>query len=429
MKRTIAVHLGERPEPIGVLLSNKDGARESAIFEYTLNWLEDVQRFPLDPSLPLIRGPQFHKAGREGSIFHPAIADTEPDGWAKVVILRDHAKRRAAAREVDAQLPPVQGSLEFLLAVDDQSRIGALRFRDEAGIFCRAREAGRRTTPAAIELRQLVESTRAVELNQETAADLVILRGRGTSLGGLRPKCTLIDHEGRLAIGKFPSVNDTGAVTKAEVLALRLAAAAGIDAAIASLTLSDETPVAVIRRFDRDAAGARIMYVSAATLLGVDRGAPEQHSYAEIVDAIRQHGADAQRDVEELYRRIAFSILITNVDDHLHNHGFLHVESGKWRLSPAFDLNPFPERERELKTWITEESGPSASIESLRSAAAYFGLRPARAAVVIGAVEAAVGRWRTVGGGLGMTSAELDHFEDAFEHSERAAARSVRTQL
>jgi len=110
------------------------------------------------------------------------------------------------------------------------------------------------------------------------------------------------------------------------------------------------------------------MYVSAATLLGIDVGAPTEHTYTEIVDAIRQHGADAQADIEELWRRIAFSILINNVDDHLHNHGFLHVAKDLWRLSPAFDINPFPERQRELKTWISEEAGPAASIDALMAA-------------------------------------------------------------
>lgn len=425
MKRTIAVHLGERPQPVGMLQYNRQGARENAIFEYAPDWLTDAARFALDPTLPLVRGPQFHKAVRDGSLFHPCIADTEPDGWGRTVILRDHAKRRTAARDAGEQLPPIEGGLDFLLAVDDHSRLGALRFRDEDGVFRRARAEGRRTTPPVIDLRDLIASTRAVELNQETLADLSLLLGHGTSPGGLRPKCTMTDGAGRLAIGKFPSVHDSRAVTKAEVLALHLATAAGINAAEATLAMSDETPVAVIRRFDRGVGGGRIMYVSAATMLGVDRGAPGQHSYTEIVDVLRQHGADVQRDTDELFRRIAFSILITNVDDHLHNHGFLHVEAGKWRLSPAFDVNPFPERERELKTWITDESGPEASIDTLLSAAEYFGIRGGRAGAIIGEVEAAVASWRATGRTLGMTNAELDQFTDAFEHGERAAARKV----
>jgi serine/threonine-protein kinase HipA len=276
-----------------------------------------------------------------------------------------------------------------------------------------------------VELAHLLAASRAVETNTETAADLAYLRGRGTSLGGLRPKCTVVDDDGRLSVGKFPSVNDERAVTKGEVLALRLAAAAGINAAQAQLINSDGTPVALIRRFDRPDGGGRLMYVSAATMLGAEPGDPGEHAYTEIVDALRQHGSQSQSDIEELWRRIAFSILITNVDDHLMNHGFLHVDRGQWRLAPAFDINPFPERVRELKTWISEDAGPEASIDALMSVIAYFRIANARAKALLRQVEVAVGRWREEGRALGMTENELEQFVDAFEHSERAAARKL----
>lgn len=214
---------------------------------------------------------------------------------------------------------------------------------------------------------------------------------------------------------------DERAVTKGEVLALRLAADAGINAAEARLVFSDGSPVTLIRRFDR-VAGGRILYVSAATLLGVEADDPSDHTYAEIADALRVHGADARADIEELWRRIAFSIL-TNVDDHLHNHGLLHVEFGKWRLAPAFDVNPFPDRVRELKTWITEDAGPVASIDALMAAAPYFQLAPDRARQVVGEVEFAVGRWWQVARQIGMTALEIEQFADAFEHEERTAAQ------
>lgn len=424
MKRRLGVYLGAAPQLVGHLLYNRDGARERATFMYDEAWLSAAGTFPIDPTLPLVRGPQFHKAVPEGSLFHPAIADTEPDGWGMTVIRRDHAKRRAAARASGDAMPPLEGALDFLLSVDDTCRVGALRFRDEGGVFWRPPEAeGHRTTPLLIELSALLAASRAVELNTETAADLAYLRGRGTSLGGLRPKCNLLEADGTLAIGKFPSVHDTRAVTTGEVLALQLAAAAGICVAHARVVQSDGQPVAVIRRFDRTPTGARIFSVSAATLLGVERGVSGDHTYAEMVDTIRQFGAAAQEDITELFRRIAFSILITNVDDHLWNHAFLHAGAGQWRLSPAFDVNPFPERARELKTWITEETGPTASIEALLSAAPYFGLRAPRAAVIIGEVERAVATWRTVGAELGLRPADLDAFADAFEHEERTVAQ------
>lgn len=424
MRRTVAVHLGEEPRRIGTLHYNQEGARENAAFEYDPGWLAAPDRFAIDPSLPLVAGPQFHAKARDGSVFHGAIADTEPDGWGKRVIHRDHAKRRQEAqRGGDAVEARRLNDMDFLLSVDDVSRIGGLRFEDEEGVFRRATEDGRRTAPPLIELRHLLAASRAVESNTETAADLAYLRGRGTSVGGLRPKCTVVDEEGRLSIGKFPSIRDERSVTKGEVLALRLAARAGIDAASASLVDSDGLSVALIRRFDRPDAGGRLMYVSAATMLGIEPNDAAEHSYTEIVDALRQHGASPNEDIEELWRRIAFSILITNIDDHLLNHGFLHADRGQWRLSPAFDINPFPERLRELKTWISEETGPQASIEALMSSIAYFRIAPARAKAILSEVEAAVAGWRQAGRALGMDDVELDQFAEAFEHEERAAAR------
>jgi serine/threonine-protein kinase HipA len=264
-----------------------------------------------------------------------------------------------------------------------------------------------------------------VEEHRETAEDLAYLRGRGTSVNGLRPKCTLLDEDGSLAIGKFPSVNDTRAVTKAEVLTLTLAARAGIRAASGRLLDSDGVAVAMIRRFDREGSKRRF-YVSAATLMGIGREDSGAHTYTEIVDVIRQTSPVPQEDIEELWRRMAFSILVNNVDDHLWNHGFLHVQHSLWRLAPAFDVNPFPDRQRELKTWISEDTGPAASIENLRSVAPYFHLTHKKAQGILETVEAAVSSWRVVGASLGMTPSELDQFSDAFEHGEREIARRRR---
>ena len=415
MKRHLQVMLGAGTLPVGELRYNQQGRRENAAFTYTSEWLANQERFAIDPTLPLVSGFQFHARRGEGSLFHGAIADTEPDGWGRRVILRDHARRREAARsQHHAARMDVLGELDFLLAVDDESRVGALRFRDEEGLFQGASGDGGRRTPPLLELRQLLASSQAVETSTDTAWDLAYLRGRATSLGGLRPKCSLRDTDGHLAIGKFPSVADQRSVTKGEVLALRLATHAGIHAAEARVVMSEELPVALIRRFDRLADGTRIPYVSAATLLGAERDTFAEHTYTEIVDALRVYGCDAQRDIEELFRRIAFSILINNVDDHLRNHGFLHVGHGQWRLAPAFDLNPFPDRVPELKTWISHRSGPASSLAALHSEAPYFRITPTHSEAIIGEVTAAVAAWRQQGALIGMTVVELDAFADAF---------------
>ena len=426
MRRAIKVFLGDDARLLGFIRYSAEGARESAAFEYDASWLSAPDRFSIDPALQLVAGAQFRKKTSDGSIFHAAIADTEPDGWSRRVILRDHAKRMQQARRAGADVDSKPlNPLDFLLEVDDASRVGALRFQDEEGVFRRAPQPGRRTAPPLLELAHLAAASRSFETNSETAADLEYLRGRGTSLGGLRPKCTVVDEKGRLSIGKFPSVADERAVTKGEVLAMRLARAAGIDAAEARLVESDGIPVALIKRFDRPAGGGRLLYTSAATMLGAEPGDPGEHDYTEIVDALRVHGADAQKDIEELWRRMAFSILITNVDDHLLNHGFLHAGHGQWRLAPAFDLNPFPDRVRELKTWISPQAGAEATIDALQSVAPYFRISRARAKEVLGEIERVVARWRTEGRSLGMTEVELEPFAPAFEHSERDAARGA----
>jgi len=423
MKRTLAVCLGESSWHVGTLHHDAVGARERSTFVYADSWLAAPHGFAIEPGLPLIGGPQFPPFSRQGSTFHGAIADTAPDGWARQVILRDHAKRRQAAARAGEPAPaPLLTALDFLLSVDDASRVGALRFRDERGEYQRATEPGRRTAPPLVELRQLLASTRAVETSSETAADLEYLRGRGTSLGGLRPKCSVMDDDGRLAIGKFPSVHDQRAVTKGEVLALRLASLAGIDAAEARVISSDGVAVALVRRFDRTAAGHRIPYVSAATFIGADPNDEQEHWYTEIADALRQHGAAARDDIEQLWRRLVFSILITNVDDHLRNHGVLHTKHGLWRLAPAFDLNPCPDRARELKTWPAEETGPEATIAAALAVGGLFGIPRARAGAIIGEVDAAVSKWRSEARAIGFDAKEIDPFADAFEHAERTAA-------
>lgn len=426
MKRTLQVYVGNESRLVGTLHHDQNGAREHAAFAYHEKWLADSERFAIEPNLPLVSGAQFHRKVPEGSVFHGAIADTEPDGWGRRVILRAHAKRRQDTKRTGGDAGSAQlNAIDFLLAVDDGNRVGALRFRDEAGLFQRAEESGRRTAPPLLDLKHLLSASRAVETETETAADLAYLRGRGTSLGGLRPKCSVLDLNGMLAIGKFPSVQDERAVTKGEVLAMTLAKAAGLNVAAARIVDSDGVPVALIRRFDRTHDGRRLMYVSAATLLGVESGDSQEHSYTEIVDALRVNGAAAQDDIEELWRRMAFSILISNLDDHLHNHGFLHAERGLWRLAPAFDLNPFPDRERELKTWVSAETGPEATVEALMSVISYFRLSKPRAKEILREVERAVAGWRKAGRAVGMTERDLEDFAVAFEHTERREAKKL----
>ncbi|WP_454874097.1 type II toxin-antitoxin system HipA family toxin [Paraburkholderia xenovorans] len=426
-QQSVQVALGQAALPVGVLTFNKDGARESSTFAYHEAWLRSADRFEISPDLQLVQGQQFRKApSRDDSIFPFAFADTEPDGWGCRVIARDHARRRKSAQEKGRDVPRAGlTEMDYLLGVDDLSRIGALRLADEAGNYLRSIEDGGRGTPPLLELGHLIGATRAVEMNRETAADLKYLRGRGTSLGGMRPKCTILDEDGQLAIGKFPSINDDRSVTRGEVLALHLAAAAGITVAQSRIVMSEEIPVALVRRFDRVTNGGRIPYLSAGSMLQASR--QEEHAYTQIADCIIARCADPKRDLEELWRRLVFNLLITNVDDHVQNHGFLHVEHGLWRLAPAFDINPFPDKDPELKLWLNEDYGPVDSIEAVMNEARYFRLSADEAKRILGEVRNAVGDWKRVAKSapVGMTDDDLDAFQPAFENGQTEAAAAL----
>ncbi len=396
--------------PVGRLTFIKDGPREFSQFAYSEAWLADPQYFDISPDLQRLPGHQLRKpAAKDDSRFFLALADTEPDAWGRRVIARAHAKARAR----NAALGPLS-EVDYLSAVDDFSRVGALRLRDDQGRYLRTAAEGERSTPTLLELDKVLRASRAVELSQETAEDLAYLQGKGTSLGGMRPKCTVLDADGALALGKFPSVTDERSVTRGEVLALRLAALAGIDAAQARIEMVNTQPVAIIRRFDRSPAMRRIPYLSGASLLQARRD--EERSYTEIVDAMRAHCENFADDARQLWRRLVFNHLITNVDDHLQNIGFLYAGKGKWRLAPAFDLNPFPDKEPESKTWLSEDTGPIRSIEQLMAQAVRFELSQGEAKTALAEVTRAVGQWQKIAvrPEVGLASRELSDFAPAF---------------
>jgi serine/threonine-protein kinase HipA len=424
MKKSVTVCLGESGTPVGTLNFDAAGQRQSVAFAYLPAWLASPARFALSPDLPLISGYQYRAskpAAKEAgqSAFFDCMADTEPDGWGRKVILRDHAKQRLES-------PPKQGQqvsagplndFDFLLWVNDFSRVGAIRFCDANGVFLRP-SGQTRDTPALLDLPHLLAASQAVERNAETARDLAYLRGNGTSLGGLRPKCSIIDMDGSLAIGKFPSVADTRSIVHGEVLALTLAANAGINAAKARVVDAQGISVAVITRFDRVGDtrrpnAKRRMYISAKSLL--QASPTQQYTYVDIANAIRMHSRAAGKDLQELWRRMVFNIAINNVDDHLNNTGFLHVSHSHWELAPAFDLNPFPDKARALKTWISEDAGDEASTAHALSAAPLFGLSPNAARLVLADVTTAVSEWKTEAQKLGMRAPDIKSFAPAFQ--------------
>lgn len=221
MKRTIDVLLGDGPQ-VGTLRYDLQGRHENAAFEYSAGWLGDPARFALGPKLPLQAGPQFHRKAQDGSLFHAAIADTEPDGWARRVIMRDYIKRRQQLRREGKQDEAPLNALDSLRAVDDVSRVGALRFRDEDGMFQRAQEEGRRTTPPLIELGHLLSASRAVEANKETAEDLAYLRGRARRSAACAPNALSLTMTERSASANFQALRTSAPLRKEKCSPLRL---------------------------------------------------------------------------------------------------------------------------------------------------------------------------------------------------------------
>ena len=405
------VFLGKVKKPVGRLIFVKDGQREFSQFAYSDDWLADAQFFDISPDLNRQSGYQLRKPPTKNeTCFFLALADTEPDAWGRRVIARAHAKARAK----DASLGPLTEA-DYLACVDDFSRVGALRLQDENGRYLRSVADGARSTPAFLELEKILLASRAVELSKETTEDLAYLQGKGTSLGGMRPKCTILDSDGALSLGKFSSVNDERSIPRGEVLALRLAQLAGIDSAQARVVMVQEQPVAMIRRFDRTPEKNRIPYISGATLLQANRD--DEHSYTEIIDVMRSKCENFAEDARQLWRRLVFNHLITNVDDHLQNIGFLYSGNNQWRLAPAFDLNPFPDKHRESKTWLSEDSGPIASTQQLLDQAARFELSQPQAQATLKEVAAAVKRWKDVATSaeVGLQTHELNDFRPAFE--------------
>lgn len=399
--QTLEVHLGESGLLVGKLYLN-NGKRTG--FSYAETWLQHPRFFNVSPDLQPLLGIQYPK-----HVYFYALQDTAPDSWGERVIRRAHAKQRRSNKDLPSLLPT-----DFLLWVDDFSRMGALRIYDASlGHYLHTGNTHRHVPPL-IELNKVISATAAIEAGTESQQDLQYLLGKGTSLGGARPKSTVQDLDGSLALGKFPSQADQRDVIRGEVLAMQLADLAGINTATTRVEVIDGIAVAIITRFDRTSSGARIPYLSAASML-LTSGRNEEHAYTELVDVLLQHGSSPITDIHQLWRRLVFNFMICNTDDHLHNTGFLYdAKNHGWRLSPAFDINPMPGELRESKTWLTEDAGPIISKAQLMEEAHHFRLDAQQSKAIWREVETTVRSWKTLARKLGMPSASLIDFEPAF---------------
>ncbi len=410
----VYVDLHGTPYLVGRLWARARKSKESASFEYDRTWLENPARFSLEPALSLGPGP-FHTVG-DAPMFG-AIGDSAPDRWGRT-LMRRMERRRA---EGEKQAPRTLQEMDYLMLVDDETRQGALRFaKHEGGPF--VREEGAKRIPPLIELPRLLSATEHFIEETETEEDIRLLFAPGTSLGGARPKASVRDKGGHLAIAKFPRRDDEINAVAWEAVALALAKKSGIAVPVGRVELIAEKPVLLLRRFDREG-NRRIPFLSAMSMLGARDH--EARSYLEIVDALRQHGSSPKADMEALWRRIVFNILISNTDDHLRNHGFLYESQQGWRLSPAYDMNPVPVdiKPRVLSTAIDEDDG-TASLALALEVAGYFGLTALAARTIAAQVGKAISKWRDEAARQLLTMAEMDRMASAFEHQDLEMARS-----
>lgn len=372
-------------------------------FEYTEEWLHRGAGRLLDPQLHYVSGRQYTDETGDFGIF----MDSAPDRWGRLLI-----QRRAALESTGA---PLFGT-DYLLAVSDFCRLGGLRFRigDDAPFLAEYSEL---PVPPMHALRELEQASRHVE---EADPDdphyrewLKVLLAPGTSLGGARPKATVMDPENHLWVAKFPSCTDAVDSGVWEFLVYQLAERAGLHTVPTMLKrFSPQGHTFCIKRFDREK-HSRIHFASEITLLGQQDGdgAETGASYLDMVDLIERISERPAQDLEELWRRIVFNIMIHNTDDHLRNHGFLLGSEG-WRLSPVYDIKPQPSPGG-LALNI-DESSNACELELAFAVAEYFRLDSDRANQIADTVQEAVSGWEKAAEELSISRDEMERMRPAF---------------
>jgi serine/threonine-protein kinase HipA len=379
-----------------IFFTAKGGRLVSSTFNYDTGYLAWDGAFPIDPALGLHTGGQY-VTGLPG-----AMQDCAPDRWGRNLM----TKARRGAVLAEGRKAETLTDADFLVGVSDFTRQGALRFtaRQNGPFLGEGTEV-----PKLIELPRLLRAAEAASLDDDFAAIKTLLDAGTGSLGGARPKASARDGE-RLLISKFPHPNDEWDVIAWEKTAVDLAEIAGIRVPRTRLTRVDDRAVLLLDRFDRRHDG-RVPYVSAMTLLSAHDG--ESHDYLEVAETLPEISAATRADLNELWHRIAFSVLVNNTDDHLRNHGFLHGPGG-WRLSPAFDVNPNPDTGTARQTGVGGAYERADALEALRQYTKEFDLTPVRAGELLDQIKAAVSGWREVAAGHGVNAKEVELFSDAF---------------
>lgn len=410
----VYIDLEGRSVQVGRMWIHVRGRRESATFEYSASWLSSPACFALEPALSIDEGP--HNT-REGLPVFGAIGDSAPDRWGRTLI------RRATLRSdrETGKTPRTLREIDFLLGVNDEARTGALRFSlTEGGPFL-AQGTGT-SIPPMVGLPKLLAASDSLLRDEESGEELRLLLAPGSSLGGAQPKAS-VRNGSHLFIAKFPSSADSYNRIAWEAVALDLAEKSGIAVPERRLHLIEGRQVLILKRFDRKER-VRIPFLSGMSMISAKDN--ETHSYLELADRIKAHGAFPGRDLRELWKRIVFTVLISNVDDHMRNHGFLYQKGSGWVLSPAYDLNPTPvDIAPRILSSAIDLDDQTASIDTTHDVAEYFNVGSADAKGFIRNTAKVVTTWRDVALSYGISPSEVDRFSSAFEHEDLRKALSM----
>jgi serine/threonine-protein kinase HipA len=413
--RTIYVYadwvaLGQ-PTLMGLLHSTLLRGKEIFSFEYDESWLKSRSAQTLDPDLGFFSGIQYLNDEKPNfGIF----LDSSPDRWGRTLMDRREA---AIARSEERQSKNLFET-DYLLGVYDGHRMGAIRFKDSLeGPFLNNTSMA---TPPWTSIRELEHAS--LKLEEGTADDtknlkwLNLLLTPGSSLGGARPKASVLDKKGELWIAKFPSIQDDRDIGGWEKVAYDLARNAGINVPKSDTgKFYSKKHTFLTKRFDRTPQGERIHFASAMTLLGHVDGTNHSSgvSYLDLAEFVMQNGASPDLDLQELWRRIVFYISISNTDDHLRNHGFLLTEKG-WILSPAYDINPVPTGAGLSLNISTTDN--ALSIDLALEVAPYFRVSDEKAIEIIRAVHSEVSKWDSIAEKIGIPKSERNAMAKAFKY-------------
>ncbi|HOY16676.1 MAG TPA: HipA domain-containing protein [Haliscomenobacter sp.] len=397
------------PKMVGILSAHQAKGRKAFGFEYARDWVQSKEQFLLDPDIGWFSGPQFPNGKDNFGVF----LDSMPDRWGRTLM-----KRRAAQVAKEAGKPsPTLYDIDFLLGVQDESRMGALRFKtDPDGPFLS--DSAHYPIPPISSIRELQQAAQVIESDRDSKDIkkwLAILVAPGSSLGGARPKANLRDEQGKPWIAKFPSQHDEVDKGAWEFLLYKLALAAGVVMAESRMMkVSGKHHTFLTKRFDR-VNGERIHFASAMTMTGNNEETLKTYtpSYLDLAEFIRFSGANIKIDLQQLWRRIVFHIAVSNADDHLRNHGFLLSPNG-WNLSPAYDLNPSTDKHG-LALNVDMDNN-ALDFELAKSVGQFFQLSPQEMEEILLQVKKVVSDWRKMATQIGIPKQEQALMEAAFRY-------------